>query len=340
MAGWQEVESQVHWPGRWLILAVGLPFLLFGATGFVLIPPAQPPGLPAWIARLGTAVFGLMGAVGCVAALRSKIWPTHIRHAAAECLPNVPNDPVVRDGLVVHGRLTHELVRDSDRWLFRPDERLWRFDRRFLLGFGVPSLTIFVGMSSWILHTQEKLGSWPICIACASIITFICGGPVFVLAGMMKSTAYRRLCILTIPLNGDVLELDAPPDLDPNRTDLATGLNWIFVGDSKRQQLRIPRGLVKAVQLCPWKYMAGSRNEKTITWAVQGLLVLGETTEAIVHRQPILLTSDYTGAAQLLKDLASALGVPYLFGGDAKGWKAETRRAAARPPLKVGGMMT
>ena len=44
-------------------------------------------------------------------------------------------------------------------------------------------------------------------------------------------------------------------------------------------------------------------------------------------RQPVLLTSDFVGAARLMQRLAMALDVPYLFCADAEVWKAENNRA-------------
>ena len=46
-----------------------------------------------------------------------------------------------------------------------------------------------------------------------------------------------------------------------------------FVGNVKRQRRAIPRELVAAVQLCPWKFVL-ARPAALTTWVVQGSLVL------------------------------------------------------------------
>jgi hypothetical protein len=101
----------------------------------------------------------------------------------------------------------------------------------------------------------------------------------------------------------------------------------------------IPRERVVAVQLCPWKYVVGDRGRET-TWAVQGLLVRASSEEEAYERLPLLLTSDFLGAARLMERLADTLQVPYLFSADAVGWRAEDLRAQGRPPLQSGGMLS
>jgi hypothetical protein len=57
--------------------------------------------------------------------------------------------------------------------------------------------------------------------------------------------------------------------------------------------------------------------------------------EGSYRRLPILLTSDFAGAAQLMEQLAATLRVPYLYCADADGWRTEARSATKRPPLRV-----
>lgn len=154
---------------------------------------------------------------------------------------------------------------------------------------------------------------------------------------MVMRSGYRRLARLTIPRNGNELELDSSAEPNLEKADLRQGLEWIFLGETKRQRLTLPRELVGAVQLCPWKFVVASSGGRQITWAVQGLLVLASSEEAVYHRLPILLTSDFGGAARLMQRLALTLNVPYLFCADAEGWQAEEIRAKTRPPLRAGG---
>ncbi len=95
-----------------------------------------------------------------------------------------------------------------------------------------------------------------------------------------------------------------------------------------------------AVQLCPWKFVVGNSSNSLTTWAVQGLIVLAHSDIDTYDRLPILLTSDFVGAARLMHKLGEVLQVPYVYGADAAGWKAETIRARTRPPLKSGGIVS
>jgi hypothetical protein len=244
---------------------------------------------------------------------------------------------VICEGSVVHRRLTHELYEDVRGWQFRPSERLWRNDKGLLFGFGIPFMVFFVAITTWSLHNLPQVGGWVAAAFWATCLTAICGGLVFLVIALVLRAGYRRLSWLTIPRNGSDLELDSPEEPNPEKVDLGEGLKWVFLGESKRQRLSIPRELVVAVQLCPWKYVVSSGEQRT-TWAVQGLLVLASSKEAVNHRLPILLTSDFVGAARLMQRLAYALHVPYLFCADADGWRAEVMRAEGRPALRVGGI--
>lgn len=336
---WPEVESEVHNAGRWLPLSVGTLFLLIGIIGFLTIGNAMQPGAPHWIAKACTAVFALFGAIPLAWGIRSIVLPAHVSHAGPDVLPDVPWEPVIREGSEVHGHLTHELWEDGDGWQFSPAKHHWRNTKVFLLGFGIPFLVLFAGVLTWMIHRHHNL-SWPISALCGITATVVCGGTALLIIGMVMRSSYRRLSRLSIPRNGDALELDSPQELDPEDVDLAKGLKWIFFGENKRQQLTILRELVVAVQLCPWKFVFGNSGRKTTTWAVQGLLVLAPADdEKDYHRLPILLTGDFVGAARIMQRLARTLQIPYLFCADAEGWKAEAIRAIKRPPLRVGGSL-
>ncbi len=331
--GWKEVESEVWRPGRWPALAVGAVFFVAGAIGVSTIGTVVPPGIPFWIGELGAAVFALLGGIVLAWAVGSIISPARVCHAAPDVLPNVPKEPVVREGLVVHGRLTHELYEDDQGWQFRPASHNWRNDKGFLFGFGLPFSVLFAGLASWAFHSQLHLAGWPVSALCGTVVTAVCGGSVFLLLGMLMRSGYRRLSRLSVPRNGDGIELDSPEELDVEKADLPAGLKWLFLGETKRLQLKIPRKSIAAVQLCPWKY----KLESEICWAVEGLLVLASSEGAAYHRHPILLTGDFVGAARLMRSLAQTLHVPYLFCADAEGWKAEEIRARERPALRTGG---
>ena len=209
-----------------------------------------------------------------------------------------------------------------------------------MFGFGVPFLLSMSGLLAWVFHSQLEVGGWAIATVLGIGITALCGGTTFVLIGMMMRAGYSRLSRLVIPHNGNDLELDSPEEVIPEEGDLQEGLKWMFLGNTKRHRLCIPRRVVVAVQLCPWKYMVQSQSSKMTTWAVQGLLVLASSEEGVYHRLPLLLTSDFVGAARLMGRLATALHVPYLFCADAEGWRVEEMRARNRPPLQVGGWQT
>ena len=335
----QEVESEVYQPAQ----------AACAGRGRLLSVPRNrwagecrrdgAAGAPLWTLKFGAGAFALLGAVPVLWSIGSLVAPVRIRHAPLDSLPGIPAGPVVLQGWVVHGRVTHELVQDGEGWQFRPTRNLWRNDKRFLLGFGVPFLTVFAGLLSWGIHDRVNQVGWPLSILGGVAVTLVCGGSAFWLIGMLRRASYRRLCRLTIPADGRELELDAPAEGGPDETDFAACLQWAFLGETNRRRLTIPRELVAAVQLCPWKYAVAGSGGQSITWAVQGLLVLSSSAEAGSYRLPILLTSDFVGAARLMQRLAETLDVPYLFCADAADWKAEELRAKERPPLKVGGML-
>jgi hypothetical protein len=338
IAAWHEVESEVYRPGGRFVLSVGTLLLLAGAIGFLAIGGAGPAGLPFWVAILCLGLFTLLGGTVTASTIGSILWPAHVHHASLDVVPGVPKEPMIRDGSVVYGRLTHELCEDAQGWQFRPARHLWRHDKGWLFGLGIPFLVLFSGLLAWVLHNQLGLGGWAISAVCGTFVVVVCGGPAVLFLGMVMRAGYRRLSRLTIPRNGNDLELDAPEELNPEKAGLTEALRWVFQGETKRHRLSIPRELVVAVQLCPWKFVVGDPSSGlTTTWAVQGLLVVATSEEAEYHRLSLLLTSDFVGAARLMQRLAHVLHVPYLFCADAEGWKAEEMRAKTRPPLRIGG---
>jgi hypothetical protein len=330
---WREVESEVDWPGRWTGLAIVASFLLIGVIGLLTIGQTAPDATTRWIARVVMGGFALLGGACLPTTLGRIIWPVRVRHAAPDVLPNVPTEPVTLEGSVVHGRVKYELMEDSEGWQFRPALGQWRVDKRLMLGFGIPFLTAFAGVLSWILHNQLNLGGWPIAIVSGVLATVACGGSVALLIGMMMRAGYRRLCCLSIPRNGGDLELDSPEEPNPEKDD---GVRWIFLGETGRRRLTIPREQLGAVQLCPWKFVTKSQ----VTWAAQGLLVISRMGDGEHTRLPILLTSDFVSAARLMQRLAATLHVPYVFCADAEGCEAERIRAKTRRPLRIGGSLS
>lgn len=326
---WKEVESEVHIPGRALMLLAGMLFAGVGCGSFFVRP--QRGDFPVWIPLVFGGAFLGFGLVMLGWCLKRLLCPTRIRHATADVLPDVPTDPVPREFSVVHGKLTHELVEvGNGAWQFRPAERAWRHNRNFMLGFGVPFSIVFAAITTWSFHEKHD---WVIAAMLGIGATLLCGGTAFGLIFMIVRAGYRRLARLDIPSDQGDLELDMPQEPDAEQADMAKGVQWIFVGDTKRQRLTIPREQVAVVQLCPWNFRVGNSS----TWAVQGLLVLSPTSDGRHLRVPLLLTSDFAGAARLLQRLAATLEVPFRFHADAAGWWVEDQRAKTRPPLRCGG---
>jgi hypothetical protein len=329
IASWHEVESEVYRPGNWVAaLLIGTFFLLVGAIAFIIIGRAVPPGAPFWIAELCTGVCAFLGGAVVASVLGSIISPARIRCAAPDVLPNIPKEPLIRKGLVAHGRLTHELCEDAQGWQLRPAERIWRNDKVGLSVFGFLLLGGVSAGATWAFHNEFKIGGWPISVLCGTLVVVLCGGIPLVLLALGLRSGYRHLYHLTIPRNRTDLELDSLEGLN----DLEEGLKSAIVGEAENHRLIIPRVLVVAVQLCPMKY----RTANEIGLAVQGLLVLESSEGAVYRRLPILLTIDVVGAARLMQRLAEVLRVPYLFSADADGWKAEEIRAESRSPLRIG----
>jgi hypothetical protein len=321
MTAWREVESEVYFPNRWVSFAAGWLLVLLGMVG----------AGPVW-----SFLFSTGGGALVVWSIRRIYWPIRIRHASPEVLPAVPNEPVLFDGLCVHYRLKLKLVEDADGWQLQPTSDLSGNDRIFLFGIGIVVLTACAGTISYILHHQQIV-AWPLSILAGVIATLLFGAPIMVLWGMMSRLSYHRLSRMSVARNRDevVVELSEMPDT--TRTDLASALNWAFPKEDKRGHFFVPRSLLRAVQLCPCKYATGTRES---TLAVEGLLVFEGSTPGQYVRLPLVLTTDFDGAARLMQQIAATLDIPYLFGAHQQGWKMESRRAAERPPLKVGGSMT
>lgn len=336
---WPEVESPVYRPARWLPFVLGSFFLLAGIVGYLMIGGAVPPGVQQSIGRSMMAAFALVGALALAAAFANFL-PVRVRHAAPDVLRDVPREPVICEGSLVRGRLTHELVKGADGWQFRPAESVLGNDLRFLFGFGVPFMATCAGIVSWVAHDKMHVGGWPLAVLCWTLAAVIFVVPALFLIGMLMRGGYRQLCRLSIPLKDGDLELDSPEPPDPGKKDLLSGLKWVLQTEAKRHRLTIARELVSAVQLCPWKFVISGQDGTEVTWAVQGLLVLASAGKAGYYRLPILLTNDFVGAARLMQRLANTLNVPYLYCADAAGWNAEALRAKTRQPLRSGGMQS
>jgi hypothetical protein len=335
--GWREVESKVWRPGRLPAGATGVLFLVAGVIVYLTARNLAPPGVALWAMPLGAAQIALFGGAIVAWVVGGIIMPARVRHAAPEALPKVPREPVIHEGSVVHLRLSHELREDVQGWQFRPAACLWRGDAALMFGFGLPFLAFFGVLAAWGFHSQLHVASWPLAVLGGIAVSVVCIGSVWLTLGMIMRAGYRRLPRLRVPRNGSELELDSPEELNVEKTDLAEGLKWLFLGETKRYQLNIPRESVVAVQLCPWKHKAANE----ITRAVQGLLVLAAAKDkAACQRIPILLTADFAGAARIMEKLGQILQVPYLYCADAEGWNAEVKRAKERPALRVGGQQS
>jgi hypothetical protein len=329
---WREVESKVHQKGIWLLGFVGAVFLSMG-SGFLIIATAIPTGTGALIVKAFLGIFILTGGSLLASTLKSLCFPHRVLHAADDVLPNVPQEPLVYEGAIVRGRLTHELCENDRGWELKPIEKTCCSDLRFIIFFGIPLLILFVVFWAWLLTIFINL---ILAILVSVLINSLIGGFTFLCIFLLAQTGFQHLCKLTIPRDGSDLEFDSPEMPNFEKMGWVTGLKWFFGSDAARRKLAIPRDMVAAVQLCPWKF----KMQCEVAWAVQGLLMLSSTNGTDYVRLPLLLTGDFAGAAELMRKLGCALQVPYIFSADSAGWKAEAIRAKSRPPLRTSGVMT
>lgn len=342
MPAWREVESEVHFPHRWIVALILITLFGIAAIGMTVLALAPPPNFPPGVAWVGAAVLAAFDAILALSTVPPLMRSVAIRHAAPELLPAIPQEPVLQEFSTAHGRLTHELIEGPSAWEFRPDPKRWRSTKVFLLGFGIPFLIFFAGLLSWVFHSDFIRNSWPLAIVAATFVTAISGGTAFSLISLIIRRSWQRLGRLTIPRNGDDLEFDSAEIPTPSgiqAPNLTLALKWLL-GESPRVRTRIATELVRGVQLCPWKLTFGRANHRSTYRVVQGLLVLQRFPEGPCCRVPILLTGDYVGAARLMQSLGDLLNVPYLFSADAKGWHAEEQRARTRPPMQSGGYVS
>jgi hypothetical protein len=84
----------------------------------------------------------------------------------------------------------------------------------------------------------------------------------------------------------------------------------------------------------------GSSGDAINAVALQGVLVIQTDPSGTYERIPLMLTSDVSRAARLLRKLSESLDVPFVFHGDRAGWEREMVRAKSRPKLKSGGFQS
>ena len=104
---WKELESKVYRPWLWIPFWCGIVFVLIGSMGFLTLGGAISPDIPPRVAKWFTGGFILAGVACLVWAIVNIRSPDHVRHAAPDVFPDVPKEPVICEGSVVHGRLTH-----------------------------------------------------------------------------------------------------------------------------------------------------------------------------------------------------------------------------------------
>jgi hypothetical protein len=334
----QQKESAIHHPGGPLVWGISALFALFGAGGWCVLVISPPPSPGSWILGVISSAFSAFGVLVLGIVGYRTLFPACIQHDYSDALADIPTEPLVFEGAETHGHLTHELTRSADGWEFRPSGKVWRSQRRFLVGIGIPFCVSFSAVLSWVLHNQASIANWCLSTLIAMTATGLCGGTAFVAMALILRARHRHLCRLSIPDNGKPLCLDTAVPLNADRPDLKDALEWVFGGRGEKTQLAIDRGRVRVVQLCPWKFVLGGSSSRSTTWTVQGLLVLAPEDGSACTRVPLLLCSDFAGAAKLMRSFADCLGVPFLFHADKAGWKAEAKRAATRPPLRSGAL--
>jgi hypothetical protein len=328
---WDEFESNVHQPGLGAGAIVGIVFMLVGPVfGVALwqhgVPPMLVVPIMGGVTICGVVVFGI--------AVRRVIWPIVVRHAGPNVLSEVANEPVACDGTFVQSCLMHELWEGSEAWQFRPKQpRAGPRDILLLFCVGIPVVALVSWMVALNLHTFWHIANWFVAALYGTLITVIVGGALLFVIAKVMGAIRRGFATLTIPRDGGDLRLDIGGAPDFVDASLMEGLKWIRKSSKDADDLTIPRCLVAAVQLCPWKVTVVEPRSRSTMLTAQGLLVLA-SSEHEYQRIPLLATLDVAGAARLMQRLAAVLQVPYLYHADAAAWKAEAVRAKSRPAVR------
>ncbi len=192
LPSWRKVESKVHQEGIWLIFVVGAVLFSMGSAGYLAFADAVQPGMDTWIVRAFLGIFILIGGFLLASALKSLCFPHRVRHAADDVLPDVPQEPLIFDGAIVRGRLTHELCENDHGWELKPAERMWRNDLRFLILFGVPFLIFFAVFWAWLLSQFVSLF---LAASGGIAVTTLCGGVAFIGIFFLMRSGSRHLCV-------------------------------------------------------------------------------------------------------------------------------------------------
>ena len=151
---WKETRSRGHHPALEFVSLIGSVFLATGIAGFPGFSNA--PDTQAWFDKPFFGSFFAVGAVVLAFVVRWRYWPGQVRHAACAVLPDIPLEPVIPEGSRVHSRLKHELCESNGGWVLRPDESVWHCEKRFLVGFGVPFLTLVSGLLTGVFTCRKS----------------------------------------------------------------------------------------------------------------------------------------------------------------------------------------
>lgn len=327
------VKTRIHEPGLKSGFVITLMLFIVGVIVLFADPFHNAPGIFRWLFYLIPGLFIFLGVAGAIQLGQKIIWPAYIQHTSQELRPDLAWAPVVWEGQHVIGRATHELIQDHEGWKYGLSRKMIFGDKLIVFGFGIPFLIAFAALLSWMFYQNERM-PLPTAIASATAITVFCGGTSLLLIGLLIFGHRGRLCLMSIPNNKSLVEVEFSPKTNPK----TTAITDLLLGKPERIQLRVRRDQIDAVQLGPWNYVAGDSSEKTRCEAVQGVLVLRDMESDEFQRLPILLTMDYREAAQLMGNLATTLQVPFFFYADAQGWQSELRQTQDRPPLKYGGV--
>lgn len=325
--GRREITSEVRFPNRWVALLGGSVHLLIGAACAIpVILGSAPFGMPPWAGLALASAAALLGISSLGWWIRETRRPARIRHAAPEVLPDVDRCPEKIDVPFYYVVLTHEMVGDGRAWEFRPRRRLWLGIIWSLFGFGILALGGISGILALMLHHGPGL-AWPASILVAAIGSAPVIGFALLAIGILARSKHRYLCRLRIPRGEGDLEWDVAREPHLGKVTPASYLAWASRLGIERDLRTIPRDRVVAVQLCPPAFEGGRLDGYQLEdWMFQGLLVLARPAKGGYRRLPILLTSDLIGAARLMRQLADALEVPFLYNAnsDAGRWRTET----------------